>query len=319
MRKALVVAASLAIGAGAGSLYHALYAAAVTQVDDPWLSRPGFEGPRILNAGVIRVELDHPAGLAPHPDAVARLDARIEDLTGQPVEVDVQVEDIRAVGKVTLDEISTTERSYRDAPHVSGDSAGIYILYVRGEFAESDQVLGIAYAGYSVVVFREIVESAGTPRPGGECAGLLGPTPCEIERAVLVHEVGHLLGLVNINYESKSDHWDDTHGHHCSDESCVMYWQIEVRSPLPGPPPDTFDPACRDDIAQIRAGWRGAPPRFWADAGYATALVALLTAPAGCGIAVAWTLGRGRRPRGGGTAESVPVVPVSSPANGVRQ
>jgi hypothetical protein len=291
VRRPAVFAASLACGLALAAFYHTLYQGALAREDDPWSTPAGYAGPTILNAGRITVELDHPAGLAPHPDAVARLDARIEDLTGQQVQVTVDEEAIASPAKATLTDVAALERRHRDSAHSGGGAAGLYILYLGGEYAEDAGVLGAAYLGYSVVVFRAVIGKAGTPRPNGECAGIIGPTPCEVERAVLVHEVGHLLGLVNINHDSKQDHWDEKQGHHCADQRCVMFWQIEVGGPLAGPPPDEFDPRCKADIAQIRAMWSGAPSRYWSDPKYVAAIALLLTAFAGIGAVLAWYLG----------------------------
>ena len=52
------------------------------------------------------------------------------------------------------------------------------------------------------------------------------PSVEDVENSVLVHEVGHLLGLVNLVYQSPVDHEDHHPGHSNNDES-VMYWAIE--------------------------------------------------------------------------------------------
>ena len=315
MRRAAAFAISIGCGLAVALFYHSIYESAVAREDDPWNVPAGFAGPRVLNAGRIHVEIDHPAGIRPHLAALSTLESRIENLTGQPVEIETNVEDVPASGTIPLTKIVDEERDHRDTPQFAGGSAGIYILYVGGEYADGASVLGAAYSGYSVVVFRSVIEDAGTPRPNGECAGIIGPTPCEIERAVLVHEVGHLLGLVNINYASAEDHWDETHGHHCSTTSCVMFWQIELGGPLAGPPPDDFDPACRADIAKIRGMWTGEPSRYWGDQRYVMAMGLVIGAFCGIGAVLAWLVGPGKkRTEPSGNTPPVPPPLPSDPA-----
>ena len=52
------------------------------------------------------------------------------------------------------------------------------------------------------------------------------PSVEDVENSVLVHEVGHLLGLVNL-YQSPVDHEDPDHPGHSNNDESVMYWAIE--------------------------------------------------------------------------------------------
>ena len=59
---------------------------------------------------------------------------------------------------------------------------------------EEDSVLGVAVDASTVALFSDTIEEADGPfgRPSVE----------DVENSVLVHEVGHLLGLVNLVYQS---------------------------------------------------------------------------------------------------------------------
>jgi hypothetical protein len=53
-----------------------------------------------------------------------------------------------------------------------------------------------------------------------------------VEQSTLVHELGHAIGLVNNGVPLVSAHQDGPHGAHCTDTSCVMYWQNEGASAM---------------------------------------------------------------------------------------
>ena len=48
-----------------------------------------------------------------------------------------------------------------------------------------------------------------------------------VEQSTLVHELGHLAGLVNNGAPTVSDHEDKEHPHHCTNPNCVMRWENE--------------------------------------------------------------------------------------------
>ena len=78
---------------------------------------------------------------------------------------------------------------------------------------------------------------------------------------MLVHEVGHLLGLVNLVYQSPVDHEDPDHPGYLGNDDSVMYWAIEsvdVGNFIFGSWPNDFDNDDRNDLA----GLADDPSRF---------------------------------------------------------
>ncbi len=81
--------------------------------------------------------------------------------------------------------------------------------------------------------------------------------PWRVERAVLVHEVGHVLGLV-----SHPDHQEKGNPRHCTEPQCVMAHQrlrSQLYNALPalfaGKIPDAYGPKCRADIETAKRVW----------------------------------------------------------------
>ena len=102
----------------------------------------------------------------------------------------------------------------------------------------------------NIAIFGDSVEEAKGPifgRPSAE----------EVEKSVIVHEIGHLLGLVNIVYESLYDHEDADHPNHSNNEDSVMYWAIEstsIGSIISGELPDEFDEWDLQDMNDMKTG-----------------------------------------------------------------
>lgn len=45
---------------------------------------------------------------------------------------------------------------------------------------------------------------------------------------MLEHEVGHLLGLVDLGSPMQTNHKDVAHGNHCNNSGCLMYYTSET-------------------------------------------------------------------------------------------
>jgi hypothetical protein len=102
----------------------------------------------------------------------------------------------------------------------------------------------------TIAIFGDSVEEAKGPifgRPSAE----------EVENSVIVHEVGHLLGLVNIVYNSLEEHEDPEHPNHSSNDDSVMYWAIDstsIGSIFSGELPDEFDQYDLQDLNDMKTG-----------------------------------------------------------------
>jgi hypothetical protein len=127
--------------------------------------------------------------------------------------------------------------------HSGEDRMAMVVLAVAGEF-EQQGVLGVALSATEMVIFPDQIGDLGTSLLGGRAP---------VERAVVVHEAGHLLCLVNISYTSVIDHEDPDHPHHSRHRDSVMYWAVPndaVSQVFSGAPPDAFHP---DDLADLRS------------------------------------------------------------------
>lgn len=143
---------------------------------------------------------------------------------------------------------STELAAAADAASTTGQGNGvaaIRLLFLHGTFEGDDGVLGVAVRGDVAAVFVDRVDAA---------AGLLGGATA-IERAVTAHELGHLLGLVDLHLDTGRA--DPDHPGHSPNRGSVMYWAVEsdlVGQVLGADPPDQFDAADLADLTAIRNG-----------------------------------------------------------------
>ena len=193
---------------------------------------------------------------APSEVVIGNLITMLEELCDKPggVTYDPQEGDVMTVeteidgsDKVdyTYDDINDLEVFYRDH-YRKGDEAILYFAYVNGFYVtdegDSTSVIGFAHHGSSMAVFKGMVNAS------------IPAARDFYEDVVVRHEVGHLLGLVDVGIdpvdESHVDPAPQAAGAHCSNTKCLMYWQVASRDFLAsvlGDPLD-LDQDCRDDI-----------------------------------------------------------------------
>lgn len=109
----------------------------------------------------------------------------------------------------------------------SSYEAEFFVLFLKGYFesegAPDYQIIGVSIIGTPVIaIFKDIV-LASSPIP--QVARF-------VEQATLVHEFGHVMGLVDNGVPMVSDHLDPEHPRHCTNNQCVMFWVNEGASDM---------------------------------------------------------------------------------------
>tara|TARA_Y100001970_G_scaffold17572_1_gene19759 strand:+ start:293 stop:1027 length:735 start_codon:yes stop_codon:yes gene_type:complete len=194
----------------------------------------------------LHIEINYVTDNAPDSDAINLLKTRIEEVTDKS-SISVSQNSFGSTDEsYTLEEILAIEEAQRQR-YKSGNTFIIHIMYLNGEYQDNEQALGVAYKGSSFVLFKEKIDDA----------SFLLISDKDIEKSVIVHEFGHLLGLVNMGYQSPHDHEDPDHPHHSNNEESVMYWAIEsqdIANQIDGEPPNNFDSYDLDDLARMKEG-----------------------------------------------------------------
>ena len=206
---------------------------------------PGSFATELLGAATgtrLVVELQAQDGVAPRSGSLSHAVDRLRAASGKQVTV-------TTARRIAGGRTSWTDGDLRAAADTAagvGQRDGrvvLRLLFVRGSYAAGGGVLGVAVRGDVAAVFLDEVERAAA----------LGLGAAEIERAVVAHEVGHLLGLVDLALDTGRE--DPDHPGHSRNRGSVMYWAVEsdlVGQVLEGGPPDDFDERDRGDLARLR-------------------------------------------------------------------
>ncbi|MGQ0616713.1 MAG: hypothetical protein ACT4PW_06935 [Acidimicrobiia bacterium] len=206
----------------------------------------GFFAPAVLRPDLstrVLVEVRNQPGAAPAGASLDHLQGVLAAVTGKPVTV-TSGPGIAGGARDWSDAAVRAEASAGTAVSADG-TVVLRLLFLEGVFEGSAGVLGVAVRGDTAAIFSDAISASG---------GLLsGSGP--IENAVVTHEVGHLLGLVDVYRQTGRA--DPDHPGHSSNPGSVMYWAVEsslIGSLLGEFPPTEFDQADLADLAAIRSG-----------------------------------------------------------------
>lgn len=198
------------------------------------------------------VEIQFVAGFKPEPGTLDYLKNFLETYLNKPRGISIVLNEISGIKHTALSrgEILAVEKEKRTR-FVQQDSIAIYILFTNGVHP-GNKILGMAYRNTSAVIYGKAI------RKYSRMAGRL--THQELETAVLIHEIGHLLGLVNKGSALRSEHTDSTFLDHCNNKKCLMYHSVETKNLssilLKGNIP-VLDSSCIKDL--IANGGKNAP------------------------------------------------------------
>jgi len=172
----------------------------------------------------LKVEVQYMAGFEPDAQAIIHLQNFLTGFVNKPNGLTIVTKEIAANANTTLnvEDIINIEKANRTAFSTANEIA-IYILYTNGVYNENN-VLGVAYRNTSATLFgKKIRDNSG---------GLGQASRTKLEATVLGHEVAHLLGLVDIGTVMQTPHKDLTHGSHCNNQDCLMYYASETTDVL---------------------------------------------------------------------------------------
>lgn len=206
---------------------------------------PGAEATTYLRGGADRivVEINQAEGAEIAPGAISHFQTVLGSVTNKSVEIETAT--IPADRSAyTAEDLRNLEQEHRTTA-TDGQAASMHVLSLNGNFSDQQGIVGVAYSASSFALFLEQNQASG-----------LGDSTA-VERAVLLHEAGHLLALVNVGYESPREREDPDHPNHSRNENSVMHWAVEsvsILSALGGGPPDDFDEDDRADLADIASG-----------------------------------------------------------------
>ena len=165
----------------------------------------------------INIEVQYMPGYAPDATTMNDVVTYLNTLCNK-TSITYTTTAIAANGTVlTQNDVMTIEKNDR-SNYTSGNTLSLYVLITDNNFLTKD-VLGFAYRNTSICLFgKTIYDNSG---------GLGQPNRIIMEENVLEHELGHLMGLVNLGSPMQTNHQDVANGNHCTNKNCLMYYAAE--------------------------------------------------------------------------------------------
>jgi predicted Zn-dependent protease len=167
----------------------------------------------------ISIQVQYMPGYALEDATISNITAYLNGICNKPGGVTVSQTQIGANGD-TLDvnKVAVIESQNRTT-YNTGNTLALYILVTDG-YDTAAATLGFAYRATSICLF------------GGNIfahSGGFGEVSREaLESGVLEHELGHIMGLVNLTTPMVTQHQDAAHGYHCNNSKCLMYYAMET-------------------------------------------------------------------------------------------
>lgn len=217
------------------------------------------------------VELDHSPGAL--WDSGTQVDEHVrrqlERITAKDVRIRTS-EDLPDRGNNYAWSTSQLRQLHQDYQDLSSDDSKVvmHALFVDGEYQDPN-TLGLAYGAQVFATFQGKIGDISCANDAALCTG--GETRTwKVNRAITVHEAGHLFGLVASPLPMVQDHLmeqdpnpdtpeDEAGDSHSSNEDSVMYYAVETRRGVTNifggeAPPYQFDQYDRQDAENQRSG-----------------------------------------------------------------
>lgn len=128
----------------------------------------------------------------------------------------------------SIEDLQALETKFRKSI-TSGSQASVFVVFLNGFYSQegvtNQGIIGVNIAGTTLIaIFKDVVENASQGSPSSVARFM--------EQSTLVHEFGHVVGLVDNGLSMATPHKDLEHGNHCDNPNCVMYWKNEGKSDL---------------------------------------------------------------------------------------
>jgi hypothetical protein len=195
----------------------------------------------------LNVEIQSMNGFEPTAETIATLKSFLQQRLNKSggITISMSTAPTQGLASYSISDIKSIENAHRTAK-TNGKTLTAYILFLDGDYSANEgnaKVLGVAYGNTSMAIFEKTIRSFS--------GGVTQPPVKTLESTVILHEVGHILGLVNNGTPMQVTHQDATHGRHCTDQNCLMYYAAEtsdIIANIAGGTIPSLDSNCLNDL-----------------------------------------------------------------------
>lgn len=201
------------------------------------------------------VELVYPGPLKPTNSTIDNFRNFLAERLNKPNGISFKETVIQAPSGApfSIEEIKDIEDEFRTEYNTANQMA-VYVFFSNGASVndtDTSVTLGTAYLNTSIVVYEKTIRDLVSQNSNLDLTSL--------ETSTLMHEFGHILGLVNVqNDDIHSDHEDPAHLKHCIVDTCLMYFESNGSKSIvnylkQGNSIPVLDPLCIEDL-QAKGG-----------------------------------------------------------------
>ncbi|MBO9620190.1 MAG: hypothetical protein J7539_14270 [Niabella sp.] len=167
----------------------------------------------------LAIEIDYMPGYLPQPAALDYLKQFLTSRLNKPGGITITTKAISdTASQLNLDQVAHIESMNRATFNTSAQIS-LFILYAGSSYT-TQGTLGISYRNTSAALFEKTIYD--------HSGGFGQVNRAVLEATVLEHEIGHLLGLVDLGSPMQTAHKDTPHGNHCTNNRCLMYYAAET-------------------------------------------------------------------------------------------
>ena len=198
--------------------------------------------------GKLILEIQYPKGYALPSGTLTDIENFLNKYINKPQGVQIITSEISvpANSQYSYNEIRAIEDNNRTQFN-NENTMATYLFLADADYegnSGNQKVLGVAYRNTSMALFQKTIQDLS--------GGIGQPSERMVTTTVLTHEIGHILGLVNVGTPMVTDHQDVDHGHHCDNDACLMFWLAETGGIVDNllnlsAPPD-LDDQCKADL-----------------------------------------------------------------------
>ena len=158
------------------------------------------------------LELQYMPGSRLADSTIDNITAFLESICHKPAGIEIEQTEISiSAPTLSLDNVRTMEKKYRTT-YTTGKTMIIYGLITDGH-SDSSLIAAYSYHNTSFVVYGKVIK---------DDVAHVGRV--HLETFLLMHELGHLMGLTNKGAPMQQPHEDSVVMHHCTNHNCTMYY-----------------------------------------------------------------------------------------------